>query len=75
MYLLIFAMRNYMSRKLSTDIRRLMKHCHICKGKGYRTDQVKDMKTHCWNCSDWNVALKRVIKLEKELKQYENRNI
>jgi len=62
-----------MNRKLSTDIKRLMKHCHICKGKGYRTDQVEGMETSCWVCSDWKVALRRVIKLEKELKQYETK--
>ena len=67
--------RHIMTRKLllSTRIRRRLKRCKQCDGKGwywFKSNYSKPEKMACMNsdCSDWVVVLKEVRKLERQLK-------
>lgn len=61
--------------KLSTRIKQRIAHCHDCGGTGYmrryivnRKGKAQPMQIMCHECSDWNVMLRGVLKLERKLK-------
>ena len=71
-----------METKLSTRIKKLMQHCPTCQGKGIYSVLFRDERGRftphvdlaCQDCYDWNVALKGVIKLEKQVQRLNKLN-
>ena len=61
-------------KKLSTRIKDRMVHCYKCKGKGwYKKPEWPTLKLACSDCSDWKVALRGVLELEKTIRSLKKR--
>lgn len=64
------------TKLLSTRIRDRIAHCYDCGGTGYtrryvvnRRGKAQPMQVMCNECADWNVTLRGVLKLERELRK------